>query len=235
MVQPRLNTIGKLGVLKIDISGGEPLVYPWLRELCEAIQAAHIAQTLTTSGIGSPKNKEFIFKHFRHFARILLSIDAPTALEHDRFRGHESFDAALGLFNRLVGEAQDKVRINTVITKQFIEQQWFEQMERLTLPAAEWCLIQPHPANEKMTFRSHSVSDEEFELFIADVRHRAKRAFLTRRAHQYASYWSLQPNGELRQHTSGPHDHMAINLDSEELAAIQVKLRSIQSWVPTLR
>src|ERR1035437_2200803 len=47
---------GELGVQKIDLGGGEPLVFSGLPEVAVALHNAGIALTLTTSGFGSGSN-----------------------------------------------------------------------------------------------------------------------------------------------------------------------------------
>lgn len=234
-IKPRLSVLKELGVLKIDVSGGEPLVYPWLKELCEGIKATGIAQTLTTSGIGTATNKDFLIEYISFFSRVLLSIDAPSAIQHDRLRGIGSFEAAIQMMNRVINAEPSKLRINTLVTKSFINSGWFNEMDRLTCEAAEWCLIQPHPANEKPGYKLHSVPNEEFDRFIADAGCKTPRKLLTRRLSQYASYWSLQPAGELMQHTYNAQDGLTFNIDTDDKEWVTCELiKTVKPWIPTI-
>lgn len=233
-IQPRVAAVRTLGVLKIDISGGEPLVYPFLGQLCQAIAHSGLAQTITTSGIGTRNNAEFVVSSSYLFSRIILSIDAPSADLHDGFRGSGAFKAAMEIARR-IGEAdRAKVRINTVVTRRFIQEGWHIPMEEVACAVGEWCLVQPHPANEKPTFSFHSVTDSEFNAFVSEVQRRSKARILVRKLEQYASYWSLQPNGELRQHTRRACDGLAFNIDSDDLAAVKRRLQTVSTWVPTV-
>jgi len=232
-IKSRVAALHKLGVLKIDISGGEPLVYRSLPDLCEAVASTSIALTITTSGVGLQDNIDFVLKKFKYFSRIIISIDAPTEKAHDDLRGKGTFNSALRLIQSIKSLEIRILRINTVVTRSFIENRQYIQMMEVVPSGSEWCLIQPHPANEKPGFRSHDISDEQFEACLKEASVEVVRKILIRRRQNYSLYWSMQPNGEVRQHTQEAHDGIKFNIDNDNLSDVMKRLQEIPTWIPS--
>ncbi len=75
-----------LGVRTFDISGGEPLLYPHLLQICEAIRAEPDARIwLVTNGTIGQEKKIQALSTLVH--KIVFSLDAPDPPLHDHLRG----------------------------------------------------------------------------------------------------------------------------------------------------
>lgn len=84
-----------MGVRIFDISGGEPLLYPSLVALCETIRAHSGTRIwLVTNGTGVTATQLDALS--RLVERLVVSIDAPEPVLHDRLRG------SIGAFARSV-------------------------------------------------------------------------------------------------------------------------------------
>jgi molybdenum cofactor biosynthesis enzyme MoaA len=228
----------KLGVQKVDISGGEPLAYSALSTVCHNLWKVGIHCTVTTSGVGMEKNRRFLVENASRFSRIIISLDASN-LNHDilrRFQG--AWDKALGLINSFDYHLRrDRLRINTVVTAPYLENQWGNELASVlcTLKPREWCLIQPHPANEKSEFSSYSVSLSEFMDEVTHVKDGVKDIdILTRTNSLYSTYWNIQPSGELRQHTAEKDDAIGVSLIDLDFDAINKFVILTNTKVPTM-
>jgi molybdenum cofactor biosynthesis enzyme MoaA len=232
LIASRIERIAKLGTLKIDISGGEPLVYPWLPELCHAISQSELYQTLTTSGIGTNKNRDFVMSNLHLFTRILVSIDAPSAHEHDQLRGPGAFEAALSLIQHVRTLAPEKLRVNTVVTSSFSSNSWANKLANTLGDISEWCLIQPHPANKKERYPAFALDDGDFDQVVEEAQKSFRgNRLLIRRRKQYSSYWSLQPNGILCQHSDTDCDRIQFSIDSEDPSVLWRSPEVVATWL----
>lgn len=204
-----------LGVQKVDIAGGEPLVWADLPHAAEALADGGFALTLTTSGVGTEANRRWIVERARLFTRIIVSIDAPTEAEHDALRKFPgAFAAARTLVEHLHKSEYVHVRVNTVLVRPMNDE---GNLRRLALTIAamrpqEWCIIQPHPANQKPDFKLFALNSPAFvdaAATLVAIAHSDKLTIgriISRTADDYAGYWVLYPDGFLKRHTTGPND-----------------------------
>lgn len=214
-----LSVLSALGVQKIDIGGGEPLTWSGLSSVARWAQALELVTTLTTTGVGSIRNRQWLLANAHQFARIIVSLDAPDRASHDTLRSFPgAFDATCDLLDGLHSGNYGDTRINTVVTAA-IAQGSGSAFARLicALGPREWCLIQPHPANEKETFRAHVPSREQFDAFAVAMREALSAAsnaprLLIRTTQDYSGYWVLYPGGLLKQHTEGAEDRAAVHI-----------------------
>ncbi len=112
------------------------------------------------------------------FSRIIVSIDGPTRAAHDQLRGKiGTFEQAATLVHGLQLSNACPVRINTVVVQPALMKDGARSIAELVsgLRPAEWCLIQPHPANKKNDFDLYSLTSDQFESFVAEVRAIIKR------------------------------------------------------------
>ncbi|MFF2446939.1 radical SAM protein [Neobacillus sp. NPDC058068] len=231
----------ELGVQKIDIAGGDPLTYSHLDVICNALSKLGIQMTLTTSGVGKKDVKEWLINNAEMFSWILISIDAPNAEQHDALRGK------IGTFeqlNNLIGDLKKKqyknIRINTVITKLFLDEEIVEQFIELIqlIQPKEWCLIQPHPANKKEKYDEYATSDEEYEEIVHSIQQKISIKYsnsvkITLRYNRnYSKYWVLYPNGKLRQHTEHSEDRFDFEFIPENINDIKNYVKEYGVWLP---
>ncbi|ACK90539.1 radical SAM protein [Bacillus cereus] len=231
----------ELGVQKIDIAGGDPLTYSHLDVICNKLSKLGIQMTLTTSGVGKKDVKEWLINNAEMFSWILISIDAPTAEQHDALR------RKIGTFeqlNNLIGDLKKKqyenIRINTVITKLFLDEEIVERFIELIqlIQPKEWCLIQPHPANKKEKYDEYATSTEEYEEIVHSIQQKMAIKYsntvkITLRYNRnYSKYWVLYPNGKLRQHTEHSEDRFDFEFIPENINDIKNYVKEYGVWLP---
>ncbi len=66
-LEETLDLLKLLGVQKVDIAGGEPLVFPHLSRVIESAARAGFALTLTTSGVGPDANSNWLVSNAPFF------------------------------------------------------------------------------------------------------------------------------------------------------------------------
>jgi len=234
-----IQRLKQFGVLKVDIAGGEPLIFKGLPAVVGALEQAGIYQTITTSGVGSALNRDFIVANARKFVRVIISLDAPTADEHNELRRHKmAWQMATATAAQLneVGSGRI-IRVNTVITRPFIVNSWTHEMAEMIsrLNVREWCLIQPHPAFQKPKFDEYSISNEAFQSVIREATASSRPYnIIHRKASDYSSYWVLHPAGTLTQHTNSDTEGASFNIMSTNVADACAIIRSTKTSAPGL-
>jgi MoaA/NifB/PqqE/SkfB family radical SAM enzyme len=229
-------TFKALGVQKVDIAGGEPLVWTELPTTVQTLVKHGFSLTLTTSGVGSDANRRWIVDQASLFTRIIISIDGPTDAEHDSLRRFPGAFAAAGeLIERLHRSEYTNLRINTVLVKPMNDLGTLKRFAAAisVLRPQEWCIIQPHPANQKPSFTGFAVESPAFLDAIEKLTAIAKSEqftvgrIISRDTEQYAGYWVLYPDGVLRRHTAGPEDCAAMPIFE---TTIELMIATIQQY-----
>ena len=216
----------QLGVQKIDISGGEPLLYPYLRDLVNACAQNNIFITVTTSGVGLTENVEWLVHQQHLFSRIILSIDGNEAL-HNRLRGSEkAFSTCIGVIEKLKKNNCKTIRINTVVTVPLLD-----ELERNALcncikriSPREWCLIQPYSINKTNKCDSLAIPDAVFESFVnkCDADFLQSNIVIEKRANSdYKSYWAIYCDGFLYYSENRSNYNIKIKLTYENVNKIK--------------
>lgn len=223
-----------LGVQKVDIGGGEPLVYEHLQYAVSALRAADIFCTITTSGVGRKSNVDFLESEAAHFTRVIVSLDAHGA-RHDSLRRFDgAWRAAESLLNAMDSETRRaRARVNTVVTASAEFNATLEALAAFVVEheVREWCLIQPHPANQKPGFKDFAVDEHGFDNVCATAAQlmRGPTALIKRKISLYSDYWVLHPNGMLQKHSSGSVDCAGVNIHetgTSELASLIERLHA---------
>jgi molybdenum cofactor biosynthesis enzyme MoaA len=228
-----------LNVRKVDIAGGEPLVYPHLPELVLALGEAKLPVTITTSGAATSGNRDWLVSNAALFTRVIVSLDAPPQ-QHDSMRGREgAFDAAVQIIDKIQQSGYKHVRVNTVLTRVALEPTYAQAMATLIgrIGPEEWCLIQPHPANKKRGFDDYAITDQEFAEIVRtlqgiSIKSAASSKILSRKVSDYSGYWVLYPNGILRRHSDGPADVSELHFDPQNVTEIRTAVRKYGISLP---
>jgi len=233
-----LNFLRKLKVQKIDVTGGEPLIYRDLPFLIEQTRQFGFYQTITTSGVGTKSNRDYVVEHIDYFTRLLVSIDAPTEQAHNNLRHNKLVWKRLNsLLERIPSEKRRQyLRVNTVITRPFVENNWIQPMAEFVskLDIREWCIIQPHPANEKPDYHKFDIDDSIFLSVLEQARLLTKNTNLIfRQRDLYSTYWVLQPRGTLNQHSSSALDEISIDLTQTPISEVNRIISGTTTNVPT--
>jgi len=233
-----LSNLSGIGVIKIDVSGGEPLIHPQLPEIISAIAQRGVYQTITTSGVGYSSNRDYVMANLDLFTRVIVSLDAPLGQEHNLLRAFpKAWEMAIGFIERLPTDIRSSsLRINTVVTSSFVSGRWAGPMGDVveSVGAKEWCLIQPHPANKKSTFEKYEVADADFRSVVAEVNALEIRPRRIERPRQlYSKYWVLYPSGMLAQHTTTEERGASIDLIQTDKADLVQFVEHSFASIPT--
>jgi MoaA/NifB/PqqE/SkfB family radical SAM enzyme len=87
-VRANLRDLKRLGVIVLDITGGEPLLYRNLIEMLDYAAKLRFFTTVTTNGMLYPKFADQLVGRVK---ALLFSIDSTDPEEHDRIRAMKSF------------------------------------------------------------------------------------------------------------------------------------------------
>jgi len=192
----------ELGVQKVDISGGEPLLFDKLPDLVKACADNGLYVTITTNGSGAAHTSGWLLENWKMFSRIIVSIDG-LEHEHTYLRSNTvAFSNAIGFCKRLKDMGCSRFRLNTVVTKCIISGAYYREFcaEIRRIEPNEWCLIQPHPSCQKSTFKAVEITAEEFDNFSANCIKEMSGSgvkLLFRPIRVYSTYWTLSANGIL--------------------------------------
>jgi MoaA/NifB/PqqE/SkfB family radical SAM enzyme len=91
-VLANLRDLKRLGVLMLDVTGGEPLLYRNIVEMLAAAKKLRLLTSITTNGMLYPSLAEQLVGKVD---ALLFSIDSTDQEEHDRIRATKSFNLAL--------------------------------------------------------------------------------------------------------------------------------------------
>lgn len=198
-IKQTVELLYELGVQKVDLSGGEPLLFEFLEDVVNQCVDHRISPTITTSGFGKDSIIDWIVSNNRAFSRIILSLDGPKAI-HNILRGHtNAYLYFTRFYDRIKNAKYDRVRINTVVSNLLIQ----SKDEYCTiingLEPFEVCCIQPHPINKIGSFDEYASTEDEFFTFVEYIKSHISNNIrvLQRNRHDFASYWTLYPNNYL--------------------------------------
>lgn len=215
----------ELGVKKVDVSGGEPLLYPHLPLLVTLCTQEGIAVTVTTSGLGQKENIDWILQNWSLFSRIILSLDGGEKL-HNSLRGSEKAFEAFWTFQQQLKKAGcNNMRINTIVSKPLLEVKERESICELVADSEvlEWCLIEPYPINKTEKFDRLTVENRDFCDFVAQCKATPLLSnvnIVQRTNSDYEAYWSLFCDGYLYYSNNREYYDVQIKLTATNLEEI---------------
>lgn len=229
-----------LGVQKIDISGGEPLLYKDLSILVNECIRQGFYVTITTRGIGFSENYKWLVNNWEKFSRIIISLDGSNNHICDFYSTYNNtMSKALELCSDLKRKKCDIIRINTVINQKILSTDIIEEFVALIhdiLPR-EWCLIEPHPLNKKSEFDDYAVKKGEFNIFVAKCKTFLKKDIevITRENEMYSTYWVLQNDGYICQLSSGLDYKYSLLLSLDSLDTIKEYISNSLQKIPMIK
>lgn len=222
----------KFNVLKVDISGGEPLLSNQFIPICHSLYKNGINITLTTTGIGNKENFEWVLKNVSKFSRIIFSIDGEKDM-HDELRQMD------GAFNQAIEKIikikriHNKIRINTVVTQALLSSDYSNFINIIdNLHPYEWCLIQMHAANDKGKYDELAVDDKQFDEFVATVKGISKTNIIQRKRNDYSGYWTINSDNTISMHSETSEDRCIIKIEKNNYRAIEEAIYMEKSKFP---
>jgi radical SAM protein with 4Fe4S-binding SPASM domain len=112
-----IDELAGMGVKTFDISGGEPLLYPNLIELCEAIRS-HAGTRIWLVTNGTVINHTQLEALSRLLERLVISLDAPVPELHDELRGLKgAFDKSLAILRAARKLPFPEIAVNQLICR----------------------------------------------------------------------------------------------------------------------
>jgi radical SAM protein with 4Fe4S-binding SPASM domain len=147
--------------LRVLFSGGEPLLYPYLRALNKAIPRFGVRKVLLTNGTIITKHND---ADWSLFDEIQFSLDGLKE-GHERIRGTGTFDAVMGGIEA-VRENGVPISIATMVHRHNLEEfealaKWIEDQQVL-----EWSIDVPCPAGRLLENSDFLVTPEEGAPFL---------------------------------------------------------------------
>ena len=200
-----IKVMKELGVIKVDISGGEPFLFDKFIYLVQKCIDMGMYVTVTTSGQTIEKNYLWILDNWKIFSRIIFSLDG-LEQEHIFFRGNDTaFSKFYEFYHALMEKKCSTLRINTVVTNRIIEKGYLQEFANfiVELNPLEWCLIMPLKNINNVTrseLNEICVNKYEFENVVNicnNVIKDTKIELLFRTNEMYSSYWTLTSDGIL--------------------------------------
>ncbi|WP_084965847.1 radical SAM protein [Thermoactinospora rubra] len=158
--------IGAANVLGVDISGGEPLLLPDLADLADELTSAGCVVSVTTNGWRLSKRAARLVGHVD---AVKVSLDGPTARDHDMWRGEGSFNRAMAGIAEAVSCGL-YVQIQTVLMAATLEHA--QQMVTLAhrLGAGGVTFLQLLPIGEAVQLAGgETLSDRDAHAVIEDL------------------------------------------------------------------
>lgn len=216
----------QLGVKKIDISGGEPLLYPHLAFLVNSCVQESIAVTITTSGMGTEENISWLTDNWSLFARIILSLDGTESIHNSLRRSHGAYAAFLNLFRKLSDSHCTVIRVNTIVTTHLLLDTELDSICDLIkrFSPREWCLIEPYPINQTSLFKDFAITNEEYLAVVRKCKenlHSSEIHIKQRTNDDFSSYWSLFCDGFLYYSQNRNSYDIQVKFDSANIKRIQ--------------
>lgn len=228
-----LAILSELQVQKIDISGGEPLLCPYLPFLAENALQKGFYLTITTRGLGLKENIEWLASNWKTFSRIIISIDSHDELSNDSYVGYKgAFNCLFDFIKNLKLLNCTNLRINTVVNCTLLNSSNFVEICNLVklISPKEWCLIQPHPLNKMDSFNDYSITKEEFQLFAEQAKKSledyCKISILERTNDIYSTYWCLYPDNTIAHLSSGVDYSFICKLNTQNIKKIKQEIES---------
>ncbi|MBQ7976972.1 MAG: radical SAM protein [Clostridia bacterium] len=188
-----INIFLKKGVQKIDLSGGEPLLYKQLPTVCKKLANANIYFTITTSAYVDDVALMWLANNSKMFSRIIFSINAPIKDIHEKLNSaKDSFDNIV-TYSKKISKIYNNIRINTVVTKEIISNeiiQTFISLIKEIMPL-EWCIIEQYNGNKETEDAYKTFVDKIKKSQIDNIN------IIYRTTNIYNDYYVLQPNGDI--------------------------------------
>ncbi len=151
-----------LGLKKIKLTGGEPLMHPEIHQILDLVAKFPLRLTMETNGY---LLNEALADHLARFENphLSVSLDGAMATTHDKIRGVKgSFDRALQGINNLVAR---KIRPQIIMTLMQANRYEIEDMVHLATAvgakSVKFNLVQPASRGEKMHQEGHTISVRE--------------------------------------------------------------------------
>lgn len=230
----------KLGVQKIDISGGEPMYNKNLIRIISSLLNVGINATISTNGSGNKTNREWIATNASKLSRVIVSLNGMNEKHNDSLCGQAgAYQRFLSFIKLLKNNNCKNLRINTVVTRSLITEDALKSIASIIrdISPKEWCLIEPHPDNKLPTFDEHAIDNYSFQETITKAEEMltgSQISVIHRSIQNYAGYWILNPDGTVMLHSKNSYEiPRRIQFKEDNISMIEMISQESGIWVPS--
>jgi MoaA/NifB/PqqE/SkfB family radical SAM enzyme len=164
-----LESCERLGVFKLTLAGGEPLIYSRFTDLCRRLSGAAFDVSVVTNGIPLTDRRVAEIVGCEPIRGITVSLEGATEETNAQMRGAGSFAGALAGLRRLVASYQGEVSLRTTVHRG----NRHERSALVDLAAGEGIrrlkINRLNPYGRGADLDSQRLSDDEFEAFAVDL------------------------------------------------------------------
>ncbi len=130
-LKPVLKTAKEFGINKIKLTGGEPLLYPEMKELLAYIREIDIPYVDLTTNISLLNERNIALLNQYHVNALTLSLNTLEKEKYEYLSGFSDFELVKENLERTIKKFTGKVRINCVIFDERYDEKDYQAIIRL--------------------------------------------------------------------------------------------------------
>lgn len=172
-----LNNLTKRGITNIRWSGGEPYLYPDLKELLKLSKEKGFINYVNTNA--SLLNENNLKENIENVDRIIISLDFINENENQKYEIGENYYAHVKSLLQIIKKVKPsiQVQVNTVLFKGSTDklEELYEDLKKYDIDC--WKLIRFFPVRGKALEEDLSITDEEFLEIVDKFKNRDNQDF----------------------------------------------------------
>lgn len=130
-LKPVLKTAKEFGINKVKLTGGEPLLYPKMRELLAYIREIDIPYVDLTTNISLLNERNIALLNEYHVNALTLSLNTLEKEKYEYLSGFSDFALIKTNLERTIQKFTGKIRINCVIFDERYDEKDYQSIIRL--------------------------------------------------------------------------------------------------------
>lgn len=203
-----LDRLKKLKIEKINIVGGEPLLYPFTYDIIKIAKRKGFVTSITTNGSLLTKSKIKMFSLYLDW--IGLPVDSKYEnIEREMGRGCGKHVQNVLKISEIIKEEGIKLKINTTVTKLNFKENMKPFIRKLDPDMWGNFQVFNKKGQSDDNIRSFSITGEEFRLYTdlnKDIILRSGEKPVFERCEDMISYFMLSPDGDLLVNTNNIYE-----------------------------
>lgn len=220
-----LGKLNQLGIEKINIVGGEPLLYPFTYDIIKIAKKMGFITAINTNGSLLTKSKIKMFSPYLDW--IGLSVDSKYEhVEKDMGRGCGNHVQKALKMSEIIKEAGIKLKINTTVTKLNCKENMNNFIRKLNPDKWENFQVLHIKEQNENIIRSLSISGEEFKYYTnlnKDIILRFDEKPVFKRCEDMVDQnIMLPPHGDILINANNMYERYSLNLldDGKDVACL---------------
>lgn len=171
-LKPVLRTAKEFGINKIKLTGGEPLLYPEMKELLEYIREIQIPYVDLTTNISLLNEKNIEMLNYYNVNALTLSLNTLEKEKYQYLSGFSNFNLVRENLQRTIEQFKGKIRINCIIFDEKYNEKDYQSIIHLCQKNnLGMRLIEP----SKVDGFPITYTKERFEKFVHKLRKKAEK------------------------------------------------------------